>query len=78
MKLSKPQIDDVDADDTNDRNDGFFEAEAELSGSERESDEDDDGDDDADADDDSIIFKGDDNELPAEDELRDQLGKIYL
>jgi hypothetical protein len=47
-----------------------------ILGSEGESDENFEGD--SDDDDDSIIFKGDDKELPSEDELRNQVGKFYL
>lgn len=54
---------------------GFFEDEAELSGSEAEQDEDDEGES---GDDDSIVYSGDESELPGASELQDQLGKIYL
>jgi len=54
----------------------FFENEAELSGSEEaDSDENYDGEPD---DDDSIVCSGDEDNLPADSELKNQLEQIYL
>lgn len=53
----------------------FFEEEAELSGSEQDPDENDEGDS---GEDDSIVFSGDESELPGADQLKEQLGKIFL
>lgn len=52
----------------------FFENEAELSGSEAESDENYDGD----SNDESLVCSGDEDDLPSESELKEQLGQIYL
>ncbi|CAF0824709.1 unnamed protein product [Brachionus calyciflorus] len=54
--------------------DGFFEEEAVLSGDEAEEDEDYD----ADSADDSIVCSGDEDNLPSDSELKDQLNRIYL
>ena len=54
-------------------NEGFFENEAELSGSERDSDENYDGESDG-----SLVFSGDEDDLPDNDELKEQLGQIFL
>lgn len=53
---------------------GFVEEEACLSGSEEDPDENDEGDS---GEDDSIVYSGDESELPGAGELQDQLGKIY-
>ncbi|RNA09515.1 claspin [Brachionus plicatilis] len=53
--------------------DGFFEEEAELSGDEKDEDDDYDGD----SADDSIVCSGDEDNLPSDSELKDQLGRIY-
>ncbi len=52
----------------------FFEEEAELSGSDEEADENDDGDS---GEDDSIVYSGDESELPGTEQLKEQLGRIY-
>lgn len=52
---------------------GFFEEEAELSGDEKDEDEDFDGD----SADDSIVCSGDEDNLPSDSELKEQLGRIY-
>jgi hypothetical protein len=53
----------------------FFEQEAELSGSE-EGDSDENYD--AESEDDNIVCSGDEDEMPSDTELKDQLGQIYL
>lgn len=52
---------------------GFFEEEAELSGEEKDEDDDYDGD----SADDSIVCSGDEDNLPSDSELKEQLGRIY-
>ncbi len=70
---SKPS-DDTENPKVNFRTD-FFDQEAELSGSEEgESDENYDGE----SEDDNIVCSGDEDEMPSDEELKDQLGQIFL
>jgi len=62
-----------DADEDSDEGGNFFEEEAELSGSEVEEDEEVDS-----GTDDSIVYSGDESELPGADQLKEQLGRIFL
>ena len=49
-----------------------------MSGSEAEGDENDNGESGGDEENDSIVYSGDESELPNADELKEQLGKIFL
>ncbi len=76
-EIEKDEIENEDKKDVEKklRKEGFFEDEAELSGSEADSDENYDGDSN---DDNSIVCSGDEDNLPSDSELKEQLGKIYL